>query len=102
MKAAVILTKGKQFLVTPDLKLSIPRLEGKVGDKISFDQVLLTIDEDKAEFGEPYLKAVKVTAQILRQYQAKKISVEKFKAKSRYRKSTGKRQQLTEVKILKI
>lgn len=102
MKTAVILTQGKQYLVTPDLKLSIPRLDGKPGDKINFDQVLLTIDNDKAEFGEPYLKATKVTAEIIRQYQAKKISVEKFKAKSRYRKSTGKRQQLTEVKILKI
>ncbi len=102
MKTAVILTQGKQFLVTADLKLSIPRLEGKAGYKLAFDQVLLTFDADKVEFGKPYLAAAKVTAEIIRQYQAKKIQVEKFKAKSRYRRSTGKRQQLTEIKILKI
>lgn len=102
MKTAVVQIKGKQFFVTPDLKLSVPSLEGKTGAKIAFDEVLMIIDGEKAEFGAPYLKDAKVTAEIIRQYQAKKISVEKFKAKSRYRRSTGKRQQLTEIKILKI
>ena len=102
MKYAVIQTGGKQYQVTEGQTLSLEKLNGKPKDKLEFDQVLLVVDDTKVHLGQPVVKGALVTAEILEQKKAKKIRVAKFKAKSRYRRVKGHRQQLTEVKIVKI
>ena len=44
---AVILTGGKQYLVSPGQKVKIEKLENKEGDEIVFDQVLLVEKSNK-------------------------------------------------------
>lgn len=98
MKQAVIETGGKQYLVSPNEKLTIEKLTGNVGDSVVFDKVLLTIDDDKLELGKPYLTS-KISGKILAQSKADKIVVFKYRAKSRYRRKSGHRQQQTVVEI---
>ena len=38
---AVIRTGGKQYLVSPDKKIKIEKIEGKEGKEITFKEVLL-------------------------------------------------------------
>lgn len=102
MKHAVILTGGKQYKVCEGEVFSVAKLEGKAKDKVEFKEILLLLDDDKAAFGTPYLKDVKVKAEIIEQYKDKKVIVSKFKAKARYRRVKGHRQQLTKIKIIKI
>lgn len=96
---AVIETGGKQYLVSPKEKLAIEKLTGNAGDSITFDKVLLTIDGDKVNLGRPYISGGKVSAKILEQGKGEKLTVFKYRAKSRYRRKTGHRQQQTMVEI---
>lgn len=102
MKYAVIAISGTQFRVEENQKLSVDNLNLKEGEKNTTDQVLLTVDEDKIKVGTPIVKDAKVEFQILKNYQGKKLTVFKYKSKSRYRKTTGFRPQLTDIQITKI
>ncbi len=44
---AVIRTGGKQYRVEPGKTIRIERLEGKVGGKVTFDEVLAVRNDDK-------------------------------------------------------
>ncbi len=102
-KIAVIKTGGKQYLVQEGDILSIEKIEGEKGDKISLKDVLLFVDskQKKTAIGQPTLK-VSVDAEIISQFKGKKISVIKYKPKTRYFKKQGHRQLCTEIKIIKI
>jgi large subunit ribosomal protein L21 len=101
IKKAVIKTGGKQYLVSPNQEVEVEKIAGKKGDKLVFDQVLLVV-ADVLKVGFPLVKGAKVQARIVEQFKDKKIRVATYKAKSRYRKVKGHRQQKTKVKILKI
>ncbi len=100
-KYAVVRTGGKQYKVSAGDKLKIEKIAVEPGKSFEFDEVLLSVDGDKVEIGQPVLKS-KVKATVLEQVKAKKIHVFKYKAKTGYHKKTGHRQNLTEIKIDKI
>lgn len=100
---AVIKTGGKQYLVRKDDVLSIEKIGKKPGQTISFDEVLLLIDDSKKiELGSPYLKNAKVKAEILEEGKGKKVLVVKYKPKVRYHKKRGHRQFYSKIKITDI
>jgi large subunit ribosomal protein L21 len=99
---AVIKTGGKQYLVEKGDKIKVEKLEGEVGDKIEFAEVLFLGDEKEAKVGNPFLKGAKVEGKILKQGKAKKVTGVKHKAKKRYKVKFGHRQLVTEVEIMKI
>lgn len=101
-KKAIILTGGKQYLVSEKDVLVVDFLDAKEKELYKFNQVLLIDDGKDLLIGKPYLDKAYVEAEILKQDQSKKIRVAKFKAKSKYRKTIGHRTKLTQVKILKI
>ena len=98
-KQAVIETGGKQYLVAPKAKLAIEKLPGKAGESITFDKVLLVSDEANVQVGKPYVAGAKVVGKVLAQNKADKLVVFKYRAKSRYRRKYGHRQQQTVVEI---
>ena len=100
---AVIQTGGKQYLAKVGETLTIEKIEGKKGDSVTFDKVLLIAEEDgsSVDIGTPFLTA-NVTAEIQVQGRAAKVSVVKYKNKVRYQKRVGHRQPYTKVKITKI
>ena len=102
-KIAVIKTGGKQYLIQEGDVLSIEKIEGQPGDKISIKDVLLFVDskQKKTVIGQPILK-VNVNAEIISQKKGDKISIIKYKPKTRYFKKQGHRQLYTEIKIIKI
>ncbi len=102
MSFAVIATGGKQYLVAKGDKIQVEKLEGKAGDKVTFDQVLATISDKDYQLGKPSLKDSSVEAKITKQGRGKKIEVLKYKPKSKYRRKIGHRQAYTEVEITKI
>lgn len=99
---AVIQTGGKQYRVEPGEELTIDKLDGKVGDEVCFDRVLLVSKDDKVKVGKPVLKNVKVRAQITRQGRGPKIVVFKYKKRKGYRRKQGHRQDFTGVRITQI
>ena len=101
---AVIKTGGKQYQVKQGDVLSIEKLPANQdGDKVVFDQVLLLIDDkDNVTMGDPIVKSAKVEATLVRNYKDRKVTVIKYKAKTRYKKTVGHRQKKAEIKIEKI
>lgn len=99
---AVIATGGKQYLVKTGNVLKVEKIPGGAGDAVSFEQVLLTADDDgsNVRIGTPYLNGVSVNAEVLKQGKHKTVRVEKFKRKIRYHKVHGQRQRFTQVKIV--
>lgn len=102
MKFAVIKTGGKQYLVKENDKVKIEKIIGEEGQKIDFDQVLLVVDGDKIEIGQPLLKNKKISAKILKQGKGDKVTVIKFHKKKRYRRKRGHRQLYTQILIEKV
>ena len=103
MKSAVIKTGGKQYLVKEGDTLRVEKLADlKVGDRFTFDQVLMTLDGGKATLGKPLVEKANVEATVNEQDRAAKVTVIKFKQKVRQRNKRGHRQPYTEVKIGKI
>lgn len=103
MKFAVIHTGGKQYIAEEGKKLKIEKLIGdyKIGDKVVFENVILSIDGEKVNMGTPY-NGEKVNAEIIDIERHAKIDVIKYLQKSRYYKKKGHRQPYFEVKILSI
>lgn len=100
---AIIKTGGKQYIVKEGTVLKVEKLAGKQGDKIVFDQVLLSCEKEaEPRVGMPILEGVKVEASILEQGKSDKVVVIKYKPKIRYKRKHGHRQAFTKVKIEKI
>jgi large subunit ribosomal protein L21 len=102
MQQAVIETGGKQYLVSPNDKVVIEKLEAEADSTITFDKVLLTANDGSINLGKPYVSGSKVTAKVLTQQRGEKLTIFKYRAKSRYRRKTGHRQSETVVQIQSI
>ena len=68
----------------------------------AFDQVLLIQKQKKVIIGKPFIKNAKVIGKITEQGKDKKITILKYKAKTRYKVKKGHRQEYIKVKIEKI
>lgn len=102
MNFAVIKTGGKQYKVEVGSKIRIEKINGNENDAVSFDDVLLKVENDNVKIGTPTLKDEKVECKILKQGREKKKIVFKYHSKTRYRKKKGHRQHYTLVEITKI
>ena len=98
---AVIETGGKQYKVSAGDDLKIEKITGafKEGDKITFDKVLLVDNGKDTTIGTPYIEKAKVLATLTEMGRNKKISVIRFKSKSRYFKKKGHKQPFFKVHI---
>lgn len=99
---AVIKTGGKQYVVKEGDVLSIEKLEVEAGQKIIFEDVLLVETDGKTIIGTPIVAESVVVAEVLKNFKDEKVLVFKKKRRKQYRRTRGHRQQLTEVKIIKI
>lgn len=99
-KFAIIETGGKQYLVKPGDKLRVERL-AKSGEEtaISFDKVLLMFKSGEVSIGEPYLQNAKITAEWFNEKKGKKITMMRYKPKTRRHRKKGHRQIYTSVAI---
>jgi large subunit ribosomal protein L21 len=98
----VVTIVGKQYNVAPGDTIEVAFMEGKVGDKLTLDHVLLVSDGKKTKIGTPTVKGAKVTAEITGQGKGEKLNVRRFKSKVRHRRSIGFRPLVTTLKIATI
>ena len=96
---AVIETGGKQYRVTVGDRISVERLAQEPGSEITLDRVLLVGGDGSTRVGTPVVEGAAVTARVDDHIRGDKIIVFKFKAKKRYRRKQGHRQELTRLTI---
>ena len=96
---AIVDIAGKQFKVEKDKFYYTPLLDGKDGDTVEFDQVLLVDNGGKVNIGTPVIKGSKVKGNILEHVQGDKVIVFKKKRRKGYKVKNGHRQDFTKVLI---
>ena len=99
---AVIETGGKQHKVEKGMVLSVDLLKDDVGKKITFEHVLLYVDGDNVEVGQPYLDNVKVTAEVKDVVKSEKISILRFRRRKHSMRKVGHRAKHTQLEIKSI
>ena len=97
MSYAIIRTGGKQFPVTEGQTLRVPTIEGKTGDTISLEALVVGAGAD-AVFGG----GATLSATVLSHGRGDKVIVFKKKRRKQYKRKQGHRQGYTEIKIEKI
>jgi len=95
---AVVKIAGQQFKVQEGQSLYVPHLQGKAGDKVEFNEVLLVDNDGKLSVGND-VKAI-VKAEIVNDLvKGDKVIAFKMKRRKGFRKKHGHRTQYTQIKI---
>lgn len=95
---AIVTIAGQQFKVSEGQEIFVHRLEAEEGDKVKFDEVLMTIDGDNVTVGKPTVNAT-VSATVQEHLKGDKVIVFKKKRRKGYRKKNGHRQCMTKLTI---
>ena len=96
---AVIQTGGKQYRVPPGLVVDVELLQAEVGSTIELNDVRAISDGNGLKIGTPQVNGARVVAQVMEQVRGPKLIVFKYKAKTRYRRKTGHRQDYTRLQV---
>lgn len=99
---AVIATGGKQFKVQEQDVITVERIEGEAGTKVTFGEVFAMGEGADLKLGSPLIADAKVEGEIVEQFRGPKLVVFKMKRRKGYRKRKGHRQELTKIKITSI
>jgi len=95
---AVVRTGGKQYRVAAGDKIVVEKLAGEAGDTITLSDVLLAGDGGELKSTD----GLTVSAEIIAQAKADKVTVFKKKRRHNYRRKQGHRQQHTILRIVGI
>ena len=95
---AIIETGGKQVKVEKGQTIYIEKVGSDVNEVVTFDKVLF-VGGDNVKVGAPLVEGASVTAKVVEQGRAKKITVFKYKPKKNYHRKLGHRQPFTKVII---
>lgn len=97
---AIVEIAGHQYKVQKDQRIIVDQLDAKEGEKVTFDKVLLTEDDNgKVQVGTPSLDGVSVKGEVLGHPRGDKVTVFKKKRRKGYKVKNGHRQELSEIRI---
>ena len=96
---AIFQNGGKQYQAIEGKTVALEKIEGSIGDAVSFDDVLFRkLDDGQFEIGQPRLQGA-IKASIVRQMKGPKLVVFHFKRRHKSRVKKGHRQHITVVRI---
>jgi large subunit ribosomal protein L21 len=99
---AIVRSGGKQYRVREGDTIDVARLPTPEGERVDLPEVLLLAEDGQVTVGAPTVAGVKVVAEVVSHGREPKVIVFKYKAKTRYRKKTGHRQDFTRLAIQRI
>ena len=102
MDYAVVRTGGKQYRVSAGDLIDVEKLPAEEGAAIELSDVLLLSQDGKVTVGTPLVSGARVLGDVEEQRKADKLTVFKFKSKTRQGVKTGHRQQHTRLRIREI
>ena len=95
---AVVRTGGKQYRVAAGDKIAVEKLAGEAGETITLGDVLIAGEDGQVADAAK----VSVSAEIIAQAKAEKVTIFKKRRRHNYRRKKGHRQQLTLLRILSV
>ncbi|MBI3560318.1 MAG: 50S ribosomal protein L21 [Gammaproteobacteria bacterium] len=99
---AIIETGGKQYRVSQGQRIKVETLDVAAGDTVNLDKILMVANGETIKVGAPYVAGGQVTAKVTSHGRGEKIRVVKFRRRKHYRKTSGHRQNYTELEITTI
>ena len=99
---AIVEVGSQQYKVSEGDSIETQLWEGKPDKTITLDKVLFFSDGSAVRIGQPYLKDVKVTAQLVDHHLADKVISFKYLRRKNVSWIKGHRQKLTTLNITKI
>lgn len=97
----VVDVNGTQLLLdsTSSKVHTVKKIAGNKGETVKFP-VLMIVNEKGAEIGKPRLDGKVALFEVVKQYQGEKLKGFDYKAKARYRRRYGSREDLTDIKFM--
>lgn len=99
---AVFQIAGVQFNAEEGSTVKIPLQDAESGSKIEIEEVLLIKDDSEVTVGTPFVEGAMIEAEIVGHGKDPKVLVHKYKRRKKYRRTTGHRQDFTQLKINRI
>ncbi len=99
---AVVETGGKQYRVELGEIIKVESLPAQVGGTVELDRVLMVVDGEDIQVGQPVLDAASVSAKVVEHGRGEKIRVFKMKRRKGYRRTQGHRQNYTALEVTAI
>ena len=99
---AIVHTGGKQYRIRAGDVIRVETIAGDEGDLVELEDVRMISIDGEVEVGSPQVSGAKVTAQIVGAGRGPKVTVLRYKPKTRYRRKNGHRQPYTDLRITSI
>ncbi len=99
---AIIEVGAKQYNVKKGDIIEVEKVDAVPGSEVTLDRVLLFSKDKKVEVGRPYLKEVKVIAEVLAQVKGEKTVTFKYRRRKASHTTVGHRQKLTRLEVKEI
>ena len=99
---AIIETGGKQYKVQEGDTVYVELLKAEADDEITLDSVVALGTDDGIKVGAPYVDGASVSAKVVKNGKAKKITVMTYKPKKTEKRKLGHRQPYTKSEITAI
>lgn len=99
---AVVETGGKQYRVTPGMKLDVNLLAAEPGQDVDVPAVLALSNGTELKIGTPVVKDARVVFTVVEHKRGEKVVNFKKKRRKGYERKVGHRQELTVVTVKSI
>ena len=99
---AVIEAGGKQHKVELGQVLEVDLMQQESGTDHAFETVMLYVDGDDVQIGQPYIDNAKVVAEVVEEVKGEKVSILRFRRRKHSMRKIGNRQRYTQIKIKEI
>ncbi len=99
---AVIEAGGKQHKVELGQVLEVDLMQEESGAEHAFENVMLYVDGDDVQIGQPYIENAKVVAEIVEEVKGEKVSILRFRRRKNSMRKIGHRQRYTQIKVKEI
>ena len=99
---AIVHTGGKQYRVRSGDVIRVETIPGDEGDLVELTDVRMLSAGGEVTVGTPSVEGATVTARIVGAGRDRKITVFRYKPKTRYRRKNGHRQPFTDLRITSI
>ncbi|RMF39146.1 MAG: 50S ribosomal protein L21 [Chloroflexi bacterium] len=96
---AVVETGGHQYRAQVGDILEVEKLPYEAGEQVVLDRVLLLVDGERVQVGQPTVPGARVLATVLGEIKGPKIRIFKYRPRKRYRRRQGHRQRYTQLRV---
>ncbi|MEW5939794.1 MAG: 50S ribosomal protein L21 [Chloroflexota bacterium] len=99
MKYAIVESGGKQYKAVEGDAIEVDRLPGQPGDELSLERVLMLVDGESVNVGQPTVGGMAVQVTIDKHFRGDKVLAFRYSPKKRIRVRRGQRHEYTRLMV---